>query len=148
MHLRKAHYMFGWDWGAHLPDAGIFRPVLLCSVPHGRIDSIYITQQHEAGQCTLKFSAACLKEAEGTYSWKVLVTSPDGQKYETVLSPEGDDQLTIQNPQLWWPNGLGEQPLYQAEVFLLYEGKTEDSWKRRIGLRTCLLYTSPSPRDS
>ena len=19
MHLRKAHYMFGWDWGAHLP---------------------------------------------------------------------------------------------------------------------------------
>lgn len=136
MHLRKAHYMFGWDWGAHLPDAGIFRPVLLCSVPHGKIDSIYITQQHEAGQCTLKFSAACLKEAEGTYSWKVLVTSPDGQKYETVLSPEGEGQLTIQNPQLWWPNGLGEQPLYQAEVFLLYEGKTEDSWKRRIGLRT------------
>ena len=33
MHLRKAHYMFGWDWGAHLPDAGIFRPVsLLASV--------------------------------------------------------------------------------------------------------------------
>ena len=30
MHLRKAHYMFGWDWGAHLPDAGIFRPVWLC----------------------------------------------------------------------------------------------------------------------
>ena len=26
MHLRKAHYMFGWDWGAHLPDAGIFPP--------------------------------------------------------------------------------------------------------------------------
>ena len=23
MHLRKAHYMSGWDWGACLPDAGI-----------------------------------------------------------------------------------------------------------------------------
>lgn len=136
MHLRKAHYMFGWDWGAHLPDAGIFRPVLLCSVPHGRIDSVYITQQHEAGQCTLKFSAACLKETEGIYSWKARITSPDEQKYETVLSPEGEGQLIIQDPQLWWPNGLGEQPLYQAEVFLFYDGKEEDTWKRSIGLRT------------
>lgn len=24
VHIRKAHCMFGWDWGAHLPDAGIF----------------------------------------------------------------------------------------------------------------------------
>ena len=23
--LRKAHYMFGWDWGPRLPDAGIWR---------------------------------------------------------------------------------------------------------------------------
>ena len=27
--LRKAHCMFGWDWGPHLPDAGIWRPVSL-----------------------------------------------------------------------------------------------------------------------
>lgn len=26
-HLRKAHCMFGWDWGPRLPDAGIFREV-------------------------------------------------------------------------------------------------------------------------
>ena len=24
-HLRKAHSMFGWDWGPRLPDMGIFR---------------------------------------------------------------------------------------------------------------------------
>ena len=33
-HLRKAHCMFGWDWGPRLPDAGIFREV---SVLSGRI---------------------------------------------------------------------------------------------------------------
>ena len=32
MHLRKAHYMFGWDWGAHLPDAGIFRKVYILRI--------------------------------------------------------------------------------------------------------------------
>ena len=27
--IRKAHYMFGWDWGPRLPDAGIWRPARL-----------------------------------------------------------------------------------------------------------------------
>lgn len=136
MHLRKAHYMFGWDWGAHLPDAGIFRPVFLCSVSHGRIDSVYIRQCHEENKCTLKFEGDCIREVPGEYQWRVLVTAPDGQKYETVLSPQGEGQLVIENPQLWWPNGLGDQPLYQVRVQLLYEGKAEDTWEKRIGLRT------------
>ena len=136
MHLRKAHYMFGWDWGAHLPDAGIFRPVFLCSVSHGRIDSVYIRQCHEENKCTLKFEGDCIREVPGEYQWRVLVTAPDGQKYETALSHQGEGQLVIENPQLWWPNGLGDQPLYQVQVQLLYEGKAEDTWEKRIGLRT------------
>ena len=39
--------MFGWDWGAHLPDAGIFRPVTLLGIDRGRIDNVLILQQHE-----------------------------------------------------------------------------------------------------
>ena len=136
MHLRKAHYMFGWDWGAHLPDAGIFRPVSLCSVSHGRIDSVYIRQCHEENKCTLKFEGDCIRETPGEYQWRVLVTAPDGQKYETALSAEGEGQLVIEDPELWWPNGLGDQPLYQVEAQLLYEGNVEDTWKKRIGLRT------------
>lgn len=136
MHLRKAHYMFGWDWGAHLPDAGIFRPVFLCSVSHGRIDSVYIRQCHEENKCTLKFEGDCIRETPGEYRWRVLVTAPDGQKYETALSAEGEGQLVIEDPELWWPNGLGDQPLYQVEAQLLYEGNVEDTWKKRIGLRT------------
>lgn len=136
MHLRKAHYMFGWDWGAHLPDAGIFRLVFLCSVSHGRIDSVYIRQCHEENKCTLKFEGDCIRETPGEYQWRVLVTAPDGQKYETALSAEGEGQLVIEDPELWWPNGLGDQPLYQVEAQLLYEGNVEDTWKKRIGLRT------------
>ena len=136
MHLRKAHYMFGWDWGAHLPDAGIFRPVFLCSVSHGRIDSVYIRQCHEENKCTLKFEGDYIREVPGEYQWRVLVTAPDGQKYETALSAEGEGQLVIEDPELWWPNGLGDQPLYQVEAQLLYEGNVEDTWKKRIGLRT------------
>ncbi len=42
----------------------------------------------------------------------------------------------VENPQLWWPNGLGEQPLYTLTVTLLAGGQPVDTWQRRIGLRT------------
>ena len=50
MHLRKAHYMSGWDWGACLPDGGIFRPVTLLGIESARLDSVYIRQVHEDGK--------------------------------------------------------------------------------------------------
>ena len=33
-HLRKAHCMFGWDWGPRLPDAGIWRDIYIQRVDH------------------------------------------------------------------------------------------------------------------
>lgn len=138
MHLRKAHYMFGWDWGAHLPDAGIFRPVHILGITGGRIDSVYIRQQHEAGKVLLRFEAdaQCALEGSVKPDWTVSVTDPYGRKYEATLSADGKGKLVIENPKLWWPNGLGEQPLYKVRVSLSMDGQLLDSWERRIGLRT------------
>ncbi len=54
-HLRKAHCMFGWDWGPRLPDAGIWREVKLLGVTDARIDGVYITQVHEKDRVSLRF---------------------------------------------------------------------------------------------
>ena len=136
MHPRKAHYMFGWDWGAHLPDAGIFRPVKLCKVYGGRMDSVYIRQHHEENLCTLEFDAEYRMEETGNYEVKVTVTSPEQKTWETSLSGEGTGSIAIENPQLWWVNGLGGQPLYEVEAVLFYNGEAVDTWRRRIGLRS------------
>lgn len=45
-HIRKAHYMFGWDWAAHLPDSGIFRSVFLLGVNQQRIREVRMHQRH------------------------------------------------------------------------------------------------------
>ena len=157
VNIRKAHCMFGWDWGAHLPDAGLFRPVTLLGVDEARIDSVYVTQEHANGKVTLHFAVDvdCCPEMEdpsgmwnaeteevsaneadpqesGLY-YTVKVTAPDGTQVHATGSPE---QLVIENPQLWWPNGYGRQDLYTVEVTLCFEGKELDCWKRRIGLRT------------
>ena len=46
VHIRKAHCMFGWDWGAHLPDMGIWRDVSLISYNTVRLNSVSFTQHH------------------------------------------------------------------------------------------------------
>lgn len=61
--------------------------------------------------------------------------------------------VTVENPQLWWPNGYGEQALYEAKVVLLPADENAllseaeaakaplDSWRKKIGLRTMTVNT-------
>ncbi|MCM1189127.1 MAG: glycoside hydrolase family 2 protein [bacterium] len=139
--LRKAHCMFGWDWGPRLPDAGIWRDVELLGYSTARLESVYITQEHEGGKVRLKLQAEVEqsgKEAAPGYC-KVTVTDPAGRSQE--YGPEAfETGITVEDPQLWWPNGYGEQPLYLVEVRLYCGERLLDSWKRRIGLRTLTVH--------
>lgn len=135
MHLRKAHYMFGWDWGAHLPDAGIFRPVSLLGIQEARIDNVYIQQSHGEDRVSLAFRVEVgesVKSLPSTFTYTVRIKEPEGRTWVLEDSPE---ELTIENPKLWWVNNLGSQPLYDICVTLCYQGAILDTWERKIGLR-------------
>ena len=75
------------------------------------------------------------REQEGEYQLQAVLRSPKGEVFEIWLSLEGKGSLEVLNPQLWWVNGLGEQPLYNVQVNLFRNGELEDCWERRIGLR-------------
>ncbi|MGI6671573.1 MAG: beta-mannosidase [Christensenellales bacterium] len=131
-HLRKAHCMFGWDWGPRLPDAGIWRDIYLTRVDKARLRSVRIRQHHQDGRVTLSFEPeAEVVAGAPALSGRITVTAPDG----TILTSEGED-IEVTNPQLWWPNGLGEQPLYDVHAELRADGEAVDTWQARIGLRT------------
>lgn len=135
MHLRKAHYMFGWDWGAHLPDAGIFRPVSLLGIQEARIDNVYIQQSHGEDRVSLTFRVEVresVKSLPSPFTYTVRIKEPEGRTWVLEDSPE---ELTIENPKLWWVNNLGSQPLYDICVTLRYQGAILDTWERKIGLR-------------
>ena len=127
--IRKAHCMFGWDWGPRLPDAGIWRDISILGIKTARIRDVYVVQHHDNGKVTLEINTH-VTEITGSAPVSVKVTAPDG----TVFTSEGEKAvIEIEDPKLWWPNGLGAQPLYRVEVTL---GDGLDSWNRNIGLRT------------
>ncbi len=136
-HLRKAHCMFGWDWGARLPDAGIWRDIMLAGVDGVRLADVRVRQRHRDGRVFLAASAAV--EGEGGAELRFAVTSPAG---ETLAAPVGTE-LEIPDPRLWWPRGLGDQPLYAVTVEAARGGRIVDSWTRRIGLRTLAVVREP-----
>jgi beta-mannosidase len=139
-HLRKAHCMFGWDWGPRLPDAGIFREVSLTSYRKAKIDSVYITQEHSKNSVKLNFTTAIRETgAAGERQVEVDITPPFviGSDATKQSASGKKTSIVITKPYLWWPNGYGEQHLYTVYIRLLDEkGQVLDTWERRIGLRT------------
>jgi hypothetical protein len=61
---------------------------------------------------------------------KTVELAPETQ--QTVALPE----IKIDNPLLWWPNGVGEHPLYTMEFsFVLSSGKASDMENVSFGIR-------------
>lgn len=135
-YLRKAHCMFGWDWGPQLPDMGIWRNVSLKAYNYGKINSVYYSQKHENGKVILSCKAD-LDIWEDDVDTKLTVTAPDGEVFEAGLQ-NGCAEIEIEDPKLWWVNGYGEQPIYTCKVEIYnFEGeRIFDTDIQRIGLRT------------
>lgn len=147
--IRKGHYMFGWDWGPRLPDAGIWREMEVLAVKKAKLDSVYVRQKFNSdlSKVTLDINIKAENKKSNEYdnytpvAW-VKILDPNGKKlYEKAnikfkFEETEKVSLTIENPKLWWPNGLGDQPLYTVDVLLVDEkGNCLDEWNKRIGLR-------------
>lgn len=138
-HIRKAHYMFGWDWGPKLPDMGIWRPVYLIGADAARLDGVYVSQKQEDGQVTLSVRVDVERFDSRPLTAAVTLTAPDGSKQCGILALQGDSgtlELRVENPEIWWPHGYGAQPLYTLETILQDESGELDRKSMRIGLRT------------
>ncbi len=157
-YLRKAHCMFGWDWGPRLPDGGIWKEVSLLGWDTSRILDVKIRQRHLFADGTQAFSQAFFGEENllsrqdpdvylanakrhvaearsGKLSVELTVTvQQTGHEpvFITLTDPQGrvwelneGKPFVVEKPKLWWPNGLGEQPLYTVRAELL--GKSEEN---------------------
>ncbi len=139
IYTRKAGYHFGWDWGPRLVSSGLWKPVYLKAWNSIRIENLQIVQNQvseELATFTAKFEIEAKNRAAATLTVfndsNVLVSKPVTlQKGINTYSID----FSIDNPKLWWTNGLGEQNLYSISGKL--ETKNQIAKKEtRIGIRT------------
>ncbi|QHW34819.1 glycoside hydrolase family 2 protein [Paenibacillus rhizovicinus] len=148
-HLRKAHYMSGWDWGPKLPDCGIWRSVTLICDAKAALSDVRIRQIHQNGgvqvAIELETGEAGESAANSGQAAKVTLTAPDGTAsvhHAAVANGTAALTIAVDKPKLWWPNGFGEQPLYRIAVVLNGGGEQElDERSFTIGLRELTVNT-------
>ncbi|NUM45844.1 MAG: glycoside hydrolase family 2 protein [Anaerolineales bacterium] len=151
-HLRKAPCHWGWDWGPQLPAIGIWKDIRLEGHSTASLTHIHLRQHHhEDDSVTISADVEIEDWSEDHLTLRLIVTTPTGETHttESNLTPLGDEyyhadlHTEILDPQLWWPNGYGDQPLYHVEITLLAGDRPLDTRTHRIGLRTLDLVQEP-----
>ena len=138
-HLRKGHYMFGWDWGPQIPDLGIWRDIFIIGYDCARLKDVYITQKHENGSVSIDIHVENEYFENAIVEFDAVVTSSDGNRFSKSITTEKRNNnmiIDIIDPKIWWPNGFGEHPLYSVEITLKKTGVLLDTKTLNIGLRT------------
>lgn len=146
-HIRKAPSQFGWDWGPQLPPIGVWKEIRLEGRSGARFEDVHLRQKHENGSVAISATVAVERWDDRPVTAILRVTAPDGSGVQEVVEPVHGKYATlviaVDRPQLWWPNGYGEQPLYGVEVLLEQDGVRVDAQHYRLGLRTIELRQTP-----
>lgn len=132
---RKAQYVYGWDWGPRIVTSGIWKPVKLVGWNGPRLKDVFIIQDsltERKAYLTAKFEIYSTKLDEITLfvygNKKKIMTAPGFQSVNV--------KLEIDYPDVWWPNGLGDQKLYTIACSLIHKDFGVQTISKKIGLRT------------
>ena len=148
-HTRKAPYQYGWDWGPRFVTSGIWRPIYLEAWDQARVSDLHILP-NQIAQESAKLTANIEIMAVDYTSAQIIVDNLRDNNVaasKEVNLMQGRNLLkldfAIPHPALWWPNGLGEHPLYTFKARLVIAGKLIDESTTRTGLRSLNLRQQP-----
>jgi len=140
MYARKAQFHFGWDWGPRLITCGIWRNVFLQAWDEFKIDNVQVIQSNVSkAKADIDAYVNVMSDSNQQVAVNVKV---DGKDYETknYQLNKGENKIPlsfeIENPNLWWTNGLGSQYLYSFDFEVKSGDGCSDSDTEKIGIRS------------
>ncbi len=128
----KPRFSYGWDWCPRFVPIGIGPGLrLLIDPPAMQVESVRTELSADLATGSIHLRTAAQSSSDAL----LLLTGPQGEKTEFRFRfEEGRSPTTIpiENPQLWWPNGEGEQPRYHVEVL---SESGESLWSGDVGFK-------------
>lgn len=169
--VRKAQCHFGWDWAPDMPGYGICGDVTLKGVSSHRIQDVTYKAMND-GNVTifaeLNYTVRPKMDFKGNviernnvdcvndiirYTLYLLPGAPDENSPKIVSESKVKGRKNFKNfvvssPELWYPNGYGNQPVYFYKVELLHDGKVIDASNGKLAFREVKLLQKPMGEDA
>lgn len=129
----------------YLTRIGIYDKVLLECMDKAELveNDVRVLVNEDLSAGSVRIKASGHRSGAASVSVALSLTGPNGEpagQTECAVLENGEEwqalgTLEVSKPQLWWPRGYGEHPLYTLTVTVFADGKTEDTDVRRIGFR-------------
>ncbi len=145
LRTRKPPSAYGWDIMPRTVSAGLWRGVSLEIEEPTEITSLYFaTVSIDSGRATILCQYKChtdVRNYEGlSLRLSVSLNGETKSEHEIPLRfVMGRTQFAVENPQLWWPNGYGEHPVYHVTAQILHNGTPIAEKDAIFGIRTVKL---------
>ncbi|KAI0053587.1 glycoside hydrolase family 2 protein [Auriscalpium vulgare] len=144
LHVRKAQYNYGWDWGPVLMTVGPWRPISLhiyqTRITDFRVSSIVdanleidLTASVTLSSDVSSTADIALKHQSGSVVLSKKFSLDKGSAKAKLDVKKGDVEL-------WYPVGHGKQPIYEVVITVSDEqGNVLDSKVEKIGFRRAIV---------
>lgn len=133
-YTRKPQYQFGWDWALRMNTLGFLKPVTIKGYDNTSVlaKNITVSEIHN-DHAIMNFELSLSDPPQDSLIW-------ESKLFGSALYSRGEQTLRreekIDDHELWWPRGQGEQYLYDDEWQLKdKKGNVLYSKKVRFGIK-------------
>lgn len=128
----KPPVCYGWDFQPRLITQGIWEDTYFETREQSFMESCYVTYELKGKNALINVECEISGKADQI---EVAVLSPDGEEIFRKSYAESKINFELENVELWWCRGYGEQKLYNFEINMISEGRASDSRNKTIGFR-------------
>ena len=149
---RAGDLTIGWvDWNPYPPDdnMGLWRPVKIkqsgdVSIKSAFVESCIDKENYSWADLQVKVDLVNhnhqeqnghLKGTIGAIEFEMDFHLAPNQAKTFTFRPEAYPALHLENPEIWWPNNLGEHPLYKLNLKVYAKNEFSDDYQTRFGIR-------------
>ncbi|MGI2294072.1 glycoside hydrolase family 2 protein [Paenibacillus sp. GXUN7292] len=158
-HTQKSRFNYKWDFSTRMVPIGLWDDVYIKVVKSVYWGEVRLTTSFDEqtgiinwhGTLKIAASASDLHFDKIAAFADVVHNGVSLGKWRGTLAESGSFNFHMAIPDilLWYPNGLGEQPLYHIKVSLYYDGELCDEWTGRTGFRSLKwIPNDASPEDA
>tara|TARA_B110000027_G_scaffold60651_1_gene65287 strand:- start:48 stop:2636 length:2589 start_codon:yes stop_codon:yes gene_type:complete len=146
---RKAAYHYGWDWGPRLVTSGIWRPITLRSWNKCKIKDFNI--KYSLDSSAMVSTNLLIESTVDQEPANITITLNDSivvnKDFKLLIGEQNIiSHFSIDHPKLWWPNGLGEQYLYDIKAQVTLKDNRVFA-NQKQGIRTIVLEVQDSTKS-